>query len=151
MIFNCSRIIAGVAILSNSDSEGTRFTFHWLLFTELYRKKKNVDDIKMMFLLAYHYICQTWLLKRGFFTIFIICCFRRGFGLPQRLQLRILKNFVSEKLGKSCEKSGEHWIKSGNREIFRGFIFLLYPRLRFYMSDRDEMFLSVSIFHHINK
>ena len=105
----------------------------------------------MMFLLAYHYICQTWLLKRGFFTIFIICCFKRGFGLPQRLQLRILKNFVSEKLGKSCEKSGEHWIKSGNREIFRGFIFLLYPRLRFYMSDRDEMFLSVSIFHHINK
>ena len=48
---------------------------------------------------------------------------RRGFRLSQRSQLRTLKNFVSEKLGKRCEESGKHWIKSGNREILRRLIF----------------------------
>ena len=33
---------------------------------------------------------------------------RRGFRLPQRSHLRTLKNFVSEKSGKRCEKSGKH-------------------------------------------
>ena len=37
----------------------------------------------------------------------------RGFRLPQRSNLRTLKNFVSEKSGKRCEKSGKRWIKSG--------------------------------------
>ena len=37
--------------------------------------------------------------------------------------LRTLKNFVIEKSGKRCEKSGKYWIKSGNREILRRFIF----------------------------
>ena len=32
-------------------------------------------------------------------------------------------NFVSEKSGKRCEKSGKYWIKSGNREILRWSIF----------------------------
>ena len=40
-----------------------------------------------------------------------------------------LENFVSEKSGKRCEKSGRYWIKSENREILRRFIFFLYPRL----------------------
>ena len=47
---------------------------------------------------------------------------RRGFRLPQLSHLWTLKNFVSE-------KSGKYWIKSGNREILRRFIFYLYPRL----------------------
>ena len=46
----------------------------------------------------------------------------RGFRLPQRSHLLTLNNFVSE-------KSGKHWIKLGNREILRRFIFFLYPRL----------------------
>ena len=37
--------------------------------------------------------------------------------------MRTLKNFDSEKSGKRCEKSGKHWIKPGNREILRRFIF----------------------------
>ena len=40
-----------------------------------------------------------------------------------------LKNFVSEKSGKRCEKSGKYWTKSGNREILRRFISFLYPHL----------------------
>ena len=55
---------------------------------------------------------------------------RCGFRLPQRSHLRTLKNFVSEKSGKRCENSGKHWIKSGNREISRRFIFFLYLRLK---------------------
>ena len=49
--------------------------------------------------------------------------FRHGFRLPQRSHLRTLKNFVSEKSGKRCKKSGKYWIKSINREILRRFIF----------------------------
>ena len=49
--------------------------------------------------------------------------YRRGFRLPQRSHLRTLKNFVSEKSGKRCEKSGKHEIKLGNREILRRLIF----------------------------
>ena len=40
-----------------------------------------------------------------------------------------LKNFVSEKSGKHCQNWGKYWIKSGNQEILRIFIFFLYPRL----------------------
>ena len=43
---------------------------------------------------------------------------RRGLRLPQRSHLRTLKNFVSEKSGKHCEKLGKYLIKSGNRENF---------------------------------
>ena len=57
-----------------------------------------------------------------FKRVFFYYLFRRGFRLPQRSHLRILKSFVSE-------KSGKHWIKSGNREILRRFIFFLYPHL----------------------
>ena len=38
---------------------------------------------------------------------------RRGFRLPQRLHLRTLKNFVSEKSGKRCKKIGEMFDKIG--------------------------------------
>ena len=38
---------------------------------------------------------------------------RRGFRLPQRLHLRTLKNFVSEKSGKRCEKIGATFYKIG--------------------------------------
>ena len=59
---------------------------------------------------------------------------RRGFRLPQRSHLRTLKNFVSEKSGKRCEKSGKHEIKLGNREILRRLIFFfLYPRLFYHL------------------
>ena len=59
----------------------------------------------------------------SFLVIFLfIFTVRRGFILTQRSHLRTLKIFVSE-------KSGKYWIKSGNREILRGFIFFLYPRL----------------------
>ena len=51
------------------------------------------------------------------------CGYRRIFRLPQRSHLRTLKNFVGEKSRKRCEKLGKHWIKSGNREILRRFIF----------------------------
>ena len=54
---------------------------------------------------------------------------RRWFRLPQRSHLRTLKNFVSEKSGKLCKKSGKYWIKSGNWEILRRFIFFLYLHL----------------------
>ena len=60
--------------------------------------------------------------------------YRRGFRLPQRSHLRTLKNFVSEKSGKRCEKSGKHEIKLGNREILRRLIFFfLYPRLFYHL------------------
>ena len=49
--------------------------------------------------------------------------FRRWFRLPQRSHLRTLKNFAIEKSCKLCEKSGKYWIKSGDREILRRFIF----------------------------
>ena len=49
--------------------------------------------------------------------------FRRRFRLPQRSHLQTLKSFVSIKSGKSCEKSGKYWIKSGYRENLRRFIF----------------------------
>ena len=52
-----------------------------------------------------------------------ILSYRRGFRLSQRSHLRTLKNFVSEKSGKRCEKLGKYWTKSGNREILRRFIF----------------------------
>ena len=53
--------------------------------------------------------------------------YRRGFRLPQRSHLRTLKNFVSQ-------KSGKHWIKSGNRGILRRYIFFLYPRMIYSMN-----------------
>ena len=55
-------------------------------------------------------------------SLFFYYLFRRGFRLPQRSHLRTLKSFVSE-------KSGKHWIKSGNWKILRWFIFFLYPYL----------------------
>ena len=60
---------------------------------------------------------------------------RRRFRLPQRSHLRTLKNFVREKSGKLCEKSGRYWIKSRNREILRRFIFFLYPRLKIQLKN----------------
>ena len=60
--------------------------------------------------------------------------YRRGFRLPQCSHLRTLKNLLKVHFGKRCEKSGNHWIKSGNRKISRRFIFLLYPR---YIRDID--------------
>ena len=57
---------------------------------------------------------------------------RRGFRLPQRSHVRTLKDFVGEKSGKRCEKSGKYWIKSGDREIF-----FLYPRLKSHQYDES--------------
>ena len=37
----------------------------------------------------------------------------RGFRLSQRSHLQSLKNFVSEKSGKHCEKSSKYWKKIG--------------------------------------
>ena len=83
-------------------------------------------------------------------SFFLVIYQQRGFRLSQRSHLRTLNNFVSEKSGKRCEKSGETlwksrkcfeesgkhceksgkcWIKSGNQKILRRFIFFLYPRL----------------------
>ena len=63
---------------------------------------------------------------------------RRGFRLPQRSDLRTLKNFVTEKSGKRCEKSGEQWIKSGNQEISRRFIFFPVSAPECYVKIKDE-------------
>ena len=68
--------------------------------------------------------------------------YRRRFRLPQRSYLRTLKNFVSEKLGKRCEKSGKHLIKSGNREILRRFIFFLYSAPGIYFNCKDLPIMS---------
>ena len=44
--------------------------------------------------------------------------------------LRTLLKFTKSALsGKRSEKTGKHWIKSGNRKILRRLIFFLYPRL----------------------
>ena len=40
-----------------------------------------------------------------------------------------LEKFCQWKIGETLWKSGKYWIKSGNREILRSFIFFLYPRL----------------------
>ena len=57
---------------------------------------------------------------------------RRGFRLPQRLHLGTLKNFVSEKSGKRCEKTGEILWKIGEAfdKNWGGSFFFLYPCLK---------------------
>ena len=70
--------------------------------------------------------------------------FRCGFRLPQRSHLRTLKNFVNEKSEKRCKKSGKYWIKSGNGEILRRFIFFLYPRLRFEIYHLVDLFTKLT-------
>ena len=61
---------------------------------------------------------------------------KENMNLPAQIQTTAtfaLANFekftVNEKSGKRCDKSGKHWIKSGNQENLRRFIFFLYPRL----------------------
>ena len=70
---------------------------------------------------------QNYLVPRGLWHVSYIrvglASLRRGFRPPQRSYLRTLKDFVSEKSGKLCKKSGKYWIKSRNREILRRFIF----------------------------
>ena len=55
--------------------------------------------------------------------------FRRGFRLPQRSHLRTLNNFVSEKSGKRCQKSGKHWIKIGKPGNFEDFFPVSAPEI----------------------
>ena len=53
------------------------------------------------------------------------------------IYIKIIKHvkicYYMKKSGKRCEKSGKYWIKSGNREILRRFIFFLYLRLICYI------------------
>ena len=69
---------------------------------------------------------------------------RRGFRLPQRSHLRTLKTFVSEKLGKYCEKIGETLDKIRKPENFEEVHIFpvsapgkVFPNLRYIHVNKD--------------